>query len=107
MANRGYNNLISLADRPEDERKEIARLGGYAKAQKERRARTVRDTLKTMLDSAEYSSPTVLFDDGFDYEMVLSAEATVQDVICAGLIEQAMNGNLRACEIIFKAIAEL
>lgn len=45
----GKNNLVSLADKPEDERRELARIGGIASGEARREKRKTLDMLEMLL----------------------------------------------------------
>ena len=77
------DNLISLADRSEDERREIARLGGLASGEARRKRRSLREELEVLLTSGN-----------------------AQERICTALIEKAAAGNERAFAILRDSIGE-
>ena len=67
------DNLISLADRSEDERRAIARKGGIASGESRRKRRTLREELDALLSSDAY-----------------------QEKICTAIIGKAISGDPRA-----------
>ena len=87
MAN-GLDNLVSLGDRPEEERKEIARKGGVASGE----ARKEKATMKKRL------------------EMLLQEKAsngkTFQDEATLGLIKGAVQGKAENMKLILQMLGE-
>ena len=81
MANE--ENLVSLADRTTEEQREIARKGGKASA----KARAARKTLKEEL-------------------LLLLSQGNTQEKISLSLIQEAVNGNTKAFEVIRDTIGE-
>ena len=81
MANE--ENLVSLADRTTEEQREIARKGGKASA----KSRAARKTLKEEL-------------------LLLLAQGDTQARISLSLIQEAMDGNTKAFEVIRDTIGE-
>ena len=76
-------NLVNLADRPEEERREIARKGGLASAEARKRRRTLREELEALLSNDN-----------------------AQERICTALIEKAAAGNERAFAILRDSVGE-
>jgi len=77
------SNLVSLADRTTEERREIAIKGGIASG----KARRERKTLKEEL-------------------LILLAEGNTQKEISLSLIQQALDGNTKAFEVIRDTVGE-
>lgn len=77
------DNLVSLADRTTEEQREIAKKGGKAsgKARKERKA--LKDEL-----------------------LLLLSKGDTQQKVSLALIQQALNGNTKAFEVIRDTIGE-
>ena len=81
MANE--ENLVSLADRTTEEKREIAKKGGKASG----KARAARKTLKEEL-------------------LLLLSQGNTQEKISLSLIQEALTGNTKAFEIIRDTIGE-
>ena len=81
MANE--QNLISLKDRPQRERKEIARKGAEATNKLRAERKTLREELLILLEEKDY-----------------------QEKISIAILEQAKKGNTKAYEIIRDTIGE-
>lgn len=77
------DNLINLADRPKEERKEIARKGGKASGEARRRRRTLREELDVLLSSDDY-----------------------QEKVCTAIIDKAIKGDPRAFIAIRDSLGE-
>ena len=82
MAN-NKENLVSLADRTTEEQREIARKGGIASG----KARKERKTLKEEL-------------------LLLLSNGDTQAKISLALIQEAMNGNTKAFEVVRDTVGE-
>lgn len=76
-------NLVSLADRTTDEVREIARKGGIASGEARRARKTFRDELITLLENGN-----------------------TQEKISVALIQQALDGNTKAFEVIRDTVGE-
>ena len=85
---RNPQNLKSLADRPAEERREIARKGAEAATKKKKEKRTLRDTLQVWLES----DSGVKDKDG--------KPLTGTDLMVAVAVKQMAKGNPRYWEII-------
>lgn len=81
MANN--ENLVDLRDRTTEEQREIARKGGIASG----KARAARKTLKEEL-------------------LLLLAQGNTQEKISLSLIQEAMQGNTKAFEVIRDTVGE-
>lgn len=111
---KGLENLISLADRPEEERKAIASKGGRAKAEKAKQRKIVAETFNEIL-SLEYDDFTPFEIDtihtgykyGFeDFGMEIDLQGhTLLTRLCAKIVYRAIvKGDMRASEIILRYI---
>lgn len=76
-------NLVSLADRTTEERREIAIKGGIASGEARRARKTFRDELITLLENGN-----------------------TQEKISVALIQQALDGNTKAFEVIRDTVGE-
>ena len=66
-------NLVSLADRTPEERREIARSGGLASGEAKRERKLLKEELLAVLE-----------------------ERRITEAVCAGLIRKAIRGDVRA-----------
>lgn len=82
MAN-NEENLVSLADRTTEEQREIARKGGIASG----KARKERKTMKEEL-------------------LLLLSQGDTQEKISLALLQEALNGNVKAYETIRDTVGE-
>lgn len=104
--NKGHENLIPLAERSEEERKAIASKGGKAKAEKEKQRKVVAETFNAIL-SLEYDDDRYMtlhhsFNQG-DFDINLK-DQTLLTHLCAKVVREAIDGNMRAIDTIFKYI---
>lgn len=76
-------NLVSLADRTTEERREIAIKGGIASGEARRARKTFKDELITLLENGN-----------------------TQEKISVALIQQALDGNTKAFEVIRDTVGE-
>lgn len=81
MANE--QNLVSLATRPERERKEIASKGQKASTEAKKARKTLKETLLMMLE-----------------------EGNTQNDITLALLQKALNGDTKAYEVIRDTVGE-
>lgn len=78
-------NLVSLADRPAEERKVIASLGGIASGEARRERKALREAFEIALNC-----PVTV--DG--------TEMSAVDAVALATVEAAMNGDMRAVTIL-------
>lgn len=78
-------NLVSLGDRPAEERKAIASMGGFASGEARRERKALREAFEIALNC----SVTV---DGTEMQAV--------DAVALATVEAAMNGDMRAVTIL-------
>ena len=76
-------NLVSLADRTTEEQREIARKGGIASGEARRRKKSLKEELITLLENGN-----------------------TQEKISLAIIQQALEGNTKAFEVIRDTIGE-
>lgn len=88
MANKA--SLVSLADRPEEERKRIAREGGLASGRAKREKASLAEKLKIMMSCK--------MDDGE------GGKARADELIAAGLVRRAIEGNAAAVKTVFEYV---
>lgn len=84
------DNLTSLADRPEEERKEIARLGGIASGEARRENARLKKELEKLLNSKSKKH-----------------NMTYYELATLGLIQGAMKGDSRNYKVIAQMMGEL
>lgn len=87
MANK--ENLISLADRTTEEKREIAIKGGIASGEARREKATMKATLEMLLDETYKNGKTY------------------RDLATLGLIKGAINGNAQNYRLILETLGEL
>lgn len=76
-------NLVSLADRTTEEQREIARKGGIASGKARRERKTLKEELLLLLEKGD-----------------------TQEKVSLALIQQALDGNTKAFEVIRDSIGE-
>lgn len=76
-------NLISLADRTTEEQREIAKKGGIASGKARRKRKTLKEELLLLLEKGD-----------------------TQEKVSLALIQQALEGNTKAFEVIRDSIGE-
>lgn len=97
------SNLISLADRPQEERKAIASKGGKASVEARRRRKSFQETANILL-SAPIKDKAVkeyLRQYGF-----INEDMNLQAQFVATLYNFAMNGNMKACELLINLVSK-
>lgn len=77
------NNLVTFADRPEEERRELGRRGGIASGESRNNRKRLRDELSALLASGD-----------------------VQQRVCTALIDKALQGDPRAFQLIRSTVGE-
>ena len=87
MANE--KNLISLADRPKEERREIARLGGIASGKAKQEKATMKKTLELLLEQTNNNG------------------RTYKELATMGLIKGAIEGKAENYKIMLALLGEL
>ena len=93
---RGHENLIPFNKRTEDEQRKIRSSGGKASGESTRRKADFRKALNAILTSEVYHP---------DWTPFLEAQgidSTVEAVVNAAMIAEAMRGNVKAYEAIAK-----
>lgn len=85
-------NLKNLADRPEEERKAIASKGGYATAKVRAEKKNLRKALELLLES--------------DIKLKSGGVASGAEAIAGKLFERALNGDIRAFEVIRTTVGQ-
>jgi len=81
-------HLTTFADMPKQELKEIAAKGGKAKAEVEQKRKTLREQLMVLLETST------------------GGNSTNNELISVALISRALNGDVRAFEVIRDTIGE-
>lgn len=110
--NKGHENLIPLAERSEEERKAIASKGGKAKAEKEKQRKAIAEVFNEILymendDTDDY----IRLDHHFDninqtsqsFHLNVKGKPLITN-LCAYVVKEALDGNIKAIETIFKYI---
>lgn len=98
MAN--SENLIPFDKRTESEARELSRKGGIASGKSRRRMSRMRETMNrlvTMQAEVEGLSDVLRADGG---------DSTYEEIICMAMIEQAMNGNVKAYNAIMATVGQ-
>ena len=96
-------NLISLADRTAEERKEIGRKGGLKSAETRRKRQTMKETILAML--SQELKPEQIEQYGIDPE-TLNGDYTMQSALIASMLREALNGSERAAQLLRDTIDE-
>lgn len=98
MAN--YENLIPFNKRTKSEQREIQSAGGRASGKARRRTAKLRETMNRLLtmkvDAGDLSD--VLVSDG--------GESTYEEVLTMAMIQEAMNGNVKAYNAIMAVVGQ-
>lgn len=89
---KGSENLVSLGDRTAEERREIGRMGGIKSGETKRRRKTLREDLLAVL--------------GTEVKNKKGENVTLQKSMIDSLIVRAINGNVKAFEVIRDTIGE-
>ena len=94
------DNLKSLADRPVEERREIARMGSIKSAEVKKKKRNLRESAKVLLEMlvATDKQREVLGDDSKLLEQF--ENITMADLLNLRMIQEAAEGNTKAFEVI-------
>lgn len=101
-------NLISLRERSSEERTEIARKGGIASGVSRREKKTIKSYLLSVLDEKEitYKPFLPLIDEDNDLNPFPTEERTYKAKIAYALLQKAMDGDLKAIDMILKMTNE-
>lgn len=83
MANKSQDNLISLANRSEEERREIAIKGNKASIESKKKKKLLRESLEALLESGN-----------------------TQEDMCVALIQKALVGDTKAFEVVRDSIGQ-
>lgn len=83
MANKSQDNLISLANRSEEERREIALKGNKASIESKKKKKLLRESLEALLESGN-----------------------TQEDMCVALIQKALVGDTKAFEVVRDSIGQ-
>lgn len=94
------NNLVSLADRTTEEKREIATKGGKASGEARRKKRSLREAMETML-ALDLSEKEIkaLAEKGYDAETQL-------DALTAAALISAKKGNSQAFANVMRLLGE-
>lgn len=95
MANE--QNLVSLADRTTNERREIAIKGGIASGEARRKKRDIAEIARIVLESQ------VVDVKDYDYGAVPVQEATVAELIMAVHANKALKGDKESAKLVLEA----
>ena len=110
--NKGYENLIPITERTKEERKAIASKGGYAKAEKQKQRKMIKETFDAILDLTYEDDLSVELDaistDAYDIcrvplKLGLQGQ-TVRTRLCARIVTKALRGDLKAAETILRYV---
>ena len=113
--NKGQENLIPLAERSEEERKAIASKGGKAKAEKEKQRKVIAEVFNEILcmendNTDDYIKLESHYDDVSkqfrSFYMNVKGKPLINN-LCALVVKEALDGNIKAIETIFKYIEPL
>lgn len=101
-------NLRSLGDLPEKERKEIQRRGGINSGKTRRRKRDLAQTLDIILSMKLNDERLTDLESIKQFKDLANAKKnpTAQDAVLAALVAKAMKGNVLACELIMNILGE-
>lgn len=98
------SNLISLGDRPEEERRRIARMGGIESARKKRERKTIREYALAIMEAP---ADAVLFRDELEEMGITDAEdMTNAAVLAARIFKGALDGNPAMTKIALNLLEE-
>ena len=98
MAN--SENLIPFDKRTESEQREIRSAGGRASGRARRRTARLRETMNRLL--------TMKVDAGALWDVLISdgGESTYEEVVTMAMIQEAMNGNVKAYNAIMATVGQ-
>lgn len=99
------SNLIPITDRTPEERQEIARKGGKAKAENQRRKKQIAEVFDEILSRTDWEREA-----GFDwdfaektkYDMSFDKDTPLLTELCYRTVRHALSGDMRATALVFK-----
>ena len=104
--NRPQNkNLISLADRTLEERREIGRKGGLKSGEVKRQRKTMRETIIEML--AETISEDMVVEYGLDRVLKQKGNKTYMDAVMSACVLNAINGDSKSIQLLRDTMGEM
>jgi hypothetical protein len=98
-------NLISLADRTVEERREIGRKGGLKSGETKRNRKTMRDTIIEML--AETITDDMIKEYGLEKVMNKQGTKTYMDAVMSACLLNAINGDSKSIQILRDTMGEM
>lgn len=98
-------NLISLADRTIEERREIGRKGGLKSGETKRNRKTMRDTIIEML--AETITDDMIKEYGLEKVMNKQGTKTYMDAIMSACLLNAISGDSKSIQILRDTMGEM
>lgn len=104
------SNLIPMNERTKDEQREMQKAGGIRSGEVRRKKRETRQTLNTMLESVpDLPQDTIrgLQSMGIKGTGKNHDKYTTDILILASLLKKAMNGDVKACEFVYKLSGDL
>lgn len=95
------NNLVNLADRPVEERQEIARKGGRARAEKMRARKAAREIVSAVLeaDMPQCAKPIFSLD---DFAAATAPDGSVLSYAIAEQARRAVGGDLQSLKFLLE-----
>lgn len=98
------SNLIDLRDRPPEERRSIASLGGRARAEKQARRRGVYEVARDVLDGPAPKTAVERLD---GYTGAIGGDETTLWALCiASMVKETIEGNTAAARLVFGLAGE-
>lgn len=101
----GNDNLIPIMDRTPEERQEIARKGGIAKAENQRRRKRIAEVFDEILSRTDWERESS-FDWDFaqktKYDIEFDNATPLLTELCYRTVRYALNGDMRATALVFK-----
>lgn len=96
------NNLVSMGDRTQEEKKNISAKGGKASGEARRRKKNLKQVISAALECPATSAEAKKLFKQFN----IKKSADNQNAIVLGLINEAINGNVQAFKEIRNLIGE-
>lgn len=100
----GRDNLIPLMDRTPEERQEIARKGGKAKAENQRRRKYIAEVFDEILSRTDWEREGSYdwdFAQKTKYYIEFDNETPLLTELCYRTVRKALNGDMRATALVF------
>lgn len=99
------SNLIPIMERSPEERQEIARKGGLAKAENQRRKKKIAEVFEEILSRTDWEKESdfdIDFAEKTKYDIHFEENTPLLTELCYRTIRHALSGDMRATALVFR-----